>query len=185
MIWQTRCLIWLIAILLFAAIFLPSPVQAQYFGLAPAEIELDDLSPGGEAEFNLTIHNKDDINHTFMLTTYNPEEAQLKLGRTEFPDDSWISFSSQQVEVVANSEAEVKVTVGIPLDQKWAGKDWEVWLGVSPESSDLLTVKLYARLLVSTSEKVESGPNIALIVAIAVAMLLLGYGIYYFRRKSR
>ena len=35
------------------------------------------------------------------------------------------------------------------FSQKWAGRDWEIWVGATPESSDLLTVELYVRLLIS------------------------------------
>jgi hypothetical protein len=100
--------------------------------------------------------------------------------------DSWISFSPQEIEVAANSEAEVKVTVNMPSNTEWAGKDWEIWLGVTSESSDLLAVRLYVRLLVSTSGVVEGKSNTGLIAGIAVAIMLLGYGgYYYFRRKAR
>jgi hypothetical protein len=104
-------------------------------------------------------------------------------GRAEFPDDSWISFSSQEIEVAANSAADVTVTVAIPLEQQWAGGDWEIWLGAAAESSDLLAVRLYVRLLVSTS---RAKSNAGLIAGIIVGTVLLGWGgYYYFRRKAK
>jgi len=180
---QAKYLVGIIAALL--AILLPSPVQAQYFSVSPAEVNIGNLSPGEEAEFNFSIHNKDNISHIFMLTTYTPKESQRKPGKAEFPDDSWVSFPSQKVEVAASSEAKVKATISIPSDPKWAGKNWEVWLGVTPKSSDLLSVKLYVRLLVSTSEGVEGGSNIWLIAGIIAVLLLLGCGAYYSRRKTK
>ncbi len=118
-----------------------------------------------------------------MLTTYNPEESERRRGRAEFPDRSWVSFP-EKIKVQANAEAEVRVKVAIPSQQKWAGKDWEIWLSVMPEDKDLLVVNYYIRLLVSTGEGVETGSHVGLIVGIIV-LLLLGCGIYYFRRKIR
>jgi hypothetical protein len=162
---------------------LPSFTLAQGFSISPAEVNIDNLSPGEAAEFELTIHNKDEAPHVFTLATFHPQEEERREGRTEFPDDSWISFSPQEIEVAANSEARAKMTVSIPSNTKWAGKDWEIWLGVASESSDLLAVKLYVRLLVST---VGGKSNIGLFVGIAVAIMLLGYGAYYyFRRKAK
>jgi hypothetical protein len=178
-----KYLVGLVAALL--AILLPFSALAQSFSVSPAEVSIDNLAPGEGAEFNLTIHNKGNSSHTFILTSYSPEESQLRQGRAEFPDESWISFSPQRIEVAANSNAEVKVTVSIPSDSKWAGKDWEVWLGVNSESSDLLTVKLYVRLLVSTSEEAGGSSNIWLIAVLAIAIILLGYGVYYSRHKTR
>ncbi len=169
-------------------IFLPSFTLAQdvNFGVAPAEVKIDNLPPGETTEFELTINNKDEIAHVFTFTTFQPPEEERGEGRAEFPNDSWISFSSQEIEVAANSQANVTVTVAIPQEQKWAGEDWETWLGVAAESSDLLGVKLYVRCLVSTNPIVRGKSNIGLFAGIAVAIVLLGYGgYYYFRRKTK
>lgn len=180
---KARYSIWLIlALLLIVA--LSSPLaEAQSFGVSPAEVRIDGLPPGGEAEFELTIHNHYDAAHTFILNTFPPWERRP--GRSEFPDDSWVSFSPQEIEVAASSDAKVKVTVAIPSNQKWAGKDWEVWLRVAPEEKEFLVVNYYIRLLVSTSSEVRGGPNIALVVGIVMGILLLGYGVYYFRRRTK
>jgi hypothetical protein len=173
----------LIAALL--VILLPSFTLAQdfSFSISPAEVHIDNLSPGEAAEFELTIHNKEELAHNFTIAAFQPPEEERREGRAEFPDDSWISFSSQEIEVAANSAADVMVTVAIPLEQKWAGGDWEIWLGAAAESSDLLAVKLYVRLLVSTS---RAKSNAGLIAGIIVGTVLLGWGgYYYFRRKAK
>jgi hypothetical protein len=169
-------------------IFLPSLTLAQdvSFSVSPAEVRINDLPPGEATEFELTIHNKDEAPHVFTFTTFQPPEEERREGRAEFPNDSWISFSSPGINVPANFETNVTVTVAIPQEQKWAGEDWETWLGVAAESSDLLGVKLYVRLLVSTNPVVGGKSNIGLFAGIAVAIVLLGYGsYYYFRRKTK
>jgi hypothetical protein len=176
----------LIAILLL--IFLPSLTLAEdvKFGVSPAEVHIDYLSPGEATEFELTVNNKEEQAHNFTIAIFQPPEEERREGRTEFPDDSWISFSSQEIAVAANSQANVTVMVAIPQDQKWAGEDWETWLGVAAESSDLLAVRLYARLLVSTNPVVETRSNIELVTGIIVGIVLLGCGgYYYFRSKAK
>ena len=170
------------------AIFLPSFTLAQdvNFSVSPAEVHIDDLPPGETAEFELTIHNKEELAHNFTFTTFQPPEEERREGRAEFPDDSWISFSSPKIEVAANSEANATVTVAIPREQKWAGEDWEIWLGVAAESSDLLAIRLYVRLLVSTNPAAEARSNAGLVAGIVVGIVLLGYGgYYYFRHKTK
>jgi hypothetical protein len=180
---QTTYLIWLIVAV--AAIVSPSVAQAQYIGISPAEVRIDNLSPGEETEFEFLIRNRDGSAHTFSLSTFYPEESQRREGRAKFPDSSWISFSPQSVEVEANSDTKVKVSVAIPSDHKWAGKDWEIWLKVAPEDREFLVVNYYVRLLVSTGEGLEAGPNMGLIIGIVIAVFLLGYGAYYFRRRAK
>ena len=176
----------LIAALL--VIFLPSFTLAQDFdfGVSPAEVHIDNLRPGEAAEFELTIHNKEELAHNFTIATFQPPEEDRREGRAEFPDDSWISFSSQEIEVAANSEANVTVTAAIPREQEWTGGDWEIWLGVAAESRDLLAVRLYARLLVSTNPTMEARSNAGLVAGIVVGIILIGCGgYYYFRRKTK
>jgi len=177
--------IWFIAALIATAILLPSPILAQNFSVAPAEVKIENLSPGDEAEFELTIYNKDNISHTFILTAYNPEKSQRRPGRAELPDDGWINFSPQEVEVAASSDAKVKVEVAIPSNQEWAGKIWEIWLRVAPKDKDFLAVNYYIRLLVSTSGEVRSVSDIGLFAGIIAVLLLLGCGVYYFRCKTK
>jgi len=175
--------IWLTIALLFAIASLPSIAQAQSFGVSPAEVSIDGLLPGQEAEFELTIHNHYDVAHSFVLSTSHPWERRP--GRADFPDDSWIGFSPRQIEVAANSQATVRVTVAIPSNQKWADRDWEVWLGVTPEEKEFLVVNCYVRLLVSTSKEAQAWPNTGLVVGIVIGALLLSYVVYYSRRKAK
>ena len=182
---QSKHLVYLAAFLLIVIILFPFPAQAQNFSVSPMEIKIDNLSPGGEAQFNLTVRNKEDVNHVFALTTYNPGELERREGRAEFPDESWISFSSQKVSVEANSEARAKVTVAVPANQKWAGKDWEIWLRVMPEEQEFLVVNYYIRLLVSTGGEVEAGMNAGVVVGIVGGILLAACVVYYFRRKAK
>lgn len=175
--------IWLTIALLFAIASLPSTTQAQSFGVSPAEVSIDGLLPGEKAEFKLTIHNHYDAAHTFALSTSHPWERRP--GRADFPDDSWISFSPQEIEVAANSQATVRVTVAIPSNQKWGDRDWEVWLGVTPKEKEFLVVNCYVRLLVTTSKEAQPGPNTGLIIVIVLGMLVLSYVVYYSRRKAK
>jgi len=166
-------------------VFLPAITLAQEFrfSISPSEVHIANLPPGETSEFELTIHNKQELAHNFTLTTFQPPEEERRDGRAEFPDDSWISFSSLEIEVAANSEATAIVTVTIPREPKWAGKEWETWLGVTAESSDLLAVRLYTRLLVSTTPAVGARPDAGIVIGIVVGIVLFGCGSYYYYRR--
>ena len=153
------------------------------FSVVPAEVHMGDLLPGHEAEFELTIHNKDDTAHNYTIATFPPLQDQTREGRAQFPDADWIAFSRQRIEITADSQANVMVVVAIPQEQRWADRDWETWLAVTAESSDMLAVKLYVRLLVSTG-----GTRVSdrLVAGIAAAVVLLSLGAcYYLRRRAR
>jgi len=175
-------------IVILLVIFLPSFALAQEarFSVSPAEVHIDNLPQGEATEFELTIYNKEELTHNFIISTFQPTEDERREGRAEFPDPGWISLSSKEIELAANSEGNVTATVAIPREPKWAGKDWEIWLGVAAESSDLLTVKLYVRLLVSTNPVTEARFNAGLVTGIVVGIVLLSCGgYYYFKRKAK
>ena len=175
---------------------LTSSVLAQDFSVSPAEVKIDGLAPGQEQEFELTINNRDDVEHSFIFSTYHPDESQRRQETAKFPDDSWISFP-HQVEVKANSRASVKIEVAIPSDVGWTDQDWEIWLGVTPGSGDFLTVELYVRLLVSTAANISSStPTGAagifssfqtghVVRGIGIALALAALGIYQLRYRKR
>ena len=164
---------------------LTSPVLAQGFSISPAEVKIDNLAPGQECELDLTVYNKDDTKQAFIFSIYRPEEAQRRQGMAEFPNDSWISFP-QRVEVKANFSVPVKIKLNIPSDARWAGKDWEIWLGITPESGDFLSVKLYVRLLVSTAAGTFYSYHMGRAVCgIGFALVLSVFGIYYLRHRKR
>jgi hypothetical protein len=77
-------------------IFLPSFTLAQdvNFSVSPSVVKIANLTPGESTEFDLTIHNKNEIAHIFTITTFQPPEEERREGRAEFPNDSWINFSS-------------------------------------------------------------------------------------------
>jgi hypothetical protein len=172
-------------IAVFLVMFFPFPMLAQNvnFSAVPAQVHIDSLLPGEVTELELTIHNKDEIAHNFTFTTFSPPKEERREGRTELPDPSWISFSSPKIEIDGSSQANATVLVAIPQQRRWAGRDWEIWVGVTPESTDLLAAELYVRLLVSTG---GTRVNVGLVAGIAAAIVLLGCGAYYwFRRRTR
>jgi len=169
-------------------ILLPSFALADdiNFGVVPADVRIRDLRPGETSEFELTIHNNDAVSRVFTLACFPPPDGEETEGTTQFPDIGWIDFSPDQVELAPHGEAKVTVKLAIPRDQNWTSQDWETWLGVTAQSSDLLGVKLYVRLLVSTGSTITASFNVRFIAGLAVAAALLGSGgYYYFRRRTR
>jgi hypothetical protein len=153
------------------------------FGVVPAEVHIDNLPPGQTIAFDLTVNNRNEITCVFTFAACEPPEEETRDRRAGLPDDSWVSFSPPEIAVAPGTQANVTVTIAIPLEQKWAGRDWETWLAVAPKSSDLLAAQLYVRLLVSTS---GTRLSVGLIAGIAAGAALVSYGSYrYFKRRTR
>lgn len=140
-------IIFAVVIILF---FAPQQPLKRSLGVSPYETRVIDLIPGGETSFELTIYNNDAMPHNFTFSTYHPQAEERRADRAAFPNASWIRFSEKELGLAADSEGEIEVNVAIPPEPEYAGKDYEIWLGITTESEALVTIRLYARLLVST-----------------------------------
>jgi hypothetical protein len=168
------------AIVVALLILISAPVLAQGFGVSPSEVTVSNMPPGGKADFELTIYNNDDVARVFTPLVYNPPEADRRAGKQGFPDNSWISFSPEQVDIAANSQGQLSVTVTVPDEYEWHGQDWEVWLGVTTEAQGLFAIIVYVRLYVSTTP--SSGTNWALIVGVIAGVTVLACAGWYARK---
>jgi hypothetical protein len=138
-----------VVIILF---FAPQPTPpGHYLGIFPAEARVNDLAPGNEAQFELTIYNNDAVPHSFTFSAYHPRLEERRADRAAFPDSGRISFSPEKLEIAPGSGGTIAVNITIPRGEEYAGRDYEIWLGTTTQSEALVTVRLYARLLVSTT----------------------------------
>lgn len=165
-----------------------SPALAQdfAFNVSPAEMEISRVRPGESVDFQLTVTNIDVVPHVFTITAHHPPEEERREGREALPHEGWVSFSPGRMELPAGSSANVTVAVAIPPDRKWAGRDWEIWLGVAAESTDMLAAELHVRLLVSTRAEAATPNRILLPVVVAAGAVLAAWAAwYYFRHRGR
>lgn len=171
------------AIVVALVILISAPVLAQGFGVSPSEVTVSNMPPGGQAAFELTVYNNDNVACVFTPLVYKPSAADRRTGKQEFPDNSWISFSPDQVEIAANSQGQLGVILIVPDEPEWAGQDWEVWLGVTTEAKGLFATIVYVRLYVSTTP--PSRTNWALIGGVIVGVIALACAGWYGRKRIR
>ncbi|MBE0431782.1 MAG: hypothetical protein IBX67_08160 [Dehalococcoidia bacterium] len=175
----------LLTILLPALLPCLTLAQGPDFGVYPAEMEIGGILPGQQAEFEITILNRDKAPRLFTITSFQPLQESRRQGRDELPDAGWIALSPVEIELPAASESTVTVAVAIPAGREWAGRHWEIWLRVACESDDLFDVEVYVRLLISTASATETGSDTRIMIAIAAGMVLLGSVLYYgFRHRA-
>lgn len=171
------------AIVVALVILTSAPLLAQGFGVSPSEVTVSNMPPGGKADFELTVYNNDNVAHVFTPLVYNPSAADRRTGKQALPDNSWISFSPDQVEIAANSQGQLGVILIVPDEPEWAGQDWEVWLGVTTEAKGLFATIVYVRLYVSTTPPPRT--NWALIGGVIAGVIALACAGWYGRKRIR
>lgn len=106
----------------------------------------------------LTIENKDSSPHTYIISTLKPSETGNKKwlkGYTEIPDPSWFWVENNEVLVEAQSKAEVKMYLKIPVEDKYYNQRWTVSLEVKGKSEPgrALSLAVYPRYQIETESK--------------------------------
>lgn len=111
-----------------------------------------------EVGIPLTIYNRDDQEHTYLLSTSKPSEVGTRKwlkGYLEIPDPSWVWFDEEEVTVGANGSSKVNLYLKIPEEEKYYNQHWSVSLGVSgkPGAGQMLALALRPRIEIETLSK--------------------------------
>ena len=180
---------WIISIALLVYLTTPSyAVMAQTgqgWSLSPGEVRVDGIRLGETASFEITIANNKDFPLGFSISTNIPRPDDLRPGYEPFPDVSWIRVAPQQIELPQFSQKKVTVTVTIPSEGDWGGRNYECWLGATSEAMGIFQIELACRLLLSTSAAYARGADWPLIGGITgIAVIAIGL-IYGSRRKLK
>lgn len=165
-------------------LFMPVTVAADGFSVSPPSIYMTDAAIGQTVERTLSINNKEDTPQTYTVSVETTPANQRREGYGELPDNSWVSFDQETIEVAANSSGVVTVRVQIPDDEQWKSQRWETWIKVTAPPDGLFNIVIYVRLLISTGE--PAAINWGLIGGIGGAVIAVAaVGVWYFVGRRR
>ncbi|MFH1777521.1 MAG: hypothetical protein ABH952_08205 [Candidatus Omnitrophota bacterium] len=106
----------------------------------------------------LLIENKDDLPHTYKITTFKPSAVGNKKwlkGYLEIPDPAWFWFDKDEVTVPPQSREKVRMYFKIPQEEKYYNQHWTISLGIagSAEKGEMLTLAVYPRYQLETESQ--------------------------------
>ena len=159
--------------------------EAEGWAISPGEARVDGLRIGVSTNFPVTVINNGDSALTFTMSAESPHTGELRPGYETIPDTNWITFDLPLVELDAYSRQEVVVTVTIPSNGDWGGRNYECWLRATSEAMGMLQVELDCRLLISTSTAYAGGIDWILIGVIAGAVVVAAAMAYSNRRTLK
>ncbi|MBN1824257.1 MAG: hypothetical protein JW803_08065 [Endomicrobiales bacterium] len=105
------------------------------------------VSYGGDVPVNVTI------------APVLPMHSELRPGYEPIPDPSWITLGKQEVSLMPDESANIDVTLTIPKDEKYLGKQYQVYLLVQAKadrgvkSGLMVGLALKARILFTVAQK--------------------------------
>ncbi len=142
-----------------AAGVLLAPVAALAdFGIDPGKVFVDNLFPGAEADYKITIHNQNDYETTFAVKVREPDYTETDYEPLPYLD--WVTVTPDRVTIGAMKQSEVLVVVSMPEDAVYSGKKAETWISFKEQETEgMIKIEIASRLLISTRVEVpEEAP---------------------------
>ena len=143
-----------------AAGVLLAPVAALAgFGIDPGKVFVDNLFPGAEADYKITVYNQNDYETTFAVKVREPDYTETDYEPLPYPD--WVTVTPDLVTIGAMEQSEVLVVVRMPEDAVYSGKKAETWISfMEQETEGMIKIDIASRLLISTRVEVpEEAPS--------------------------
>ena len=141
----------LIVLGLVAGVLLAPAAALAAFGIDPGKVYIDNLYPGAQAEFPITIYNRNDYEATFVVRAREPDYTAEDKGYGVFPYPEWVTVTPDRVIIGASDEDDVLITVAMPEDADYSGKKSEVWISFMEEgTTGMVRIELCSRIFVST-----------------------------------
>ena len=137
-----------------AAWVLLTPVAALAgFGIDPGKVFVDNLFPGAEADYKITVYNQNDYETTFAVKVREPDYTETDYEPLPYPD--WVTVTPDLVTIGAMEQSEVLVVVRMPEDAVYSGKKAETWISfMEQETEGMVKIDIASRLLISTRVEV-------------------------------
>lgn len=150
---------------LVAGVVLAPPAAAlANFAIEPGKVFVDNMYPGGIAEFPITVYNTSDYEATYVVKVRAPDYTDT--GYEPLPYLDWVTVDPGELTIKANGQANIKVTIAMPKDAVYPSKKAEVWVSFMEQAQGvtgggLIQIELAARLLLSTTDELPSSGGTA------------------------
>ena len=137
----------------------PAAAQAA-FGIDPGKVYVDNLYPGAQGEFPVTIYNQNDYEATFVVRARTPDYTAEDEGYDVLPYLEWVTVSPERVTIGASDTGDVLVIVAMPEDADYSGKKSEVWISFMEEGTEgMIRIELCSRIFISTRVEEPTEPE--------------------------
>lgn len=150
----------LLAIGLAAGVLLAPAAALAAFGINPGKVYIDNLYPGAQAEFPITVYNQNDYETTFVVRAREPDYTAEDEGYGVFPYLEWITVTPGRVIIGASDTGDVLITVAMPEDADYSGKKSEVWISFMEEGTEgMIKIEIASRIFISTRVEEPTEPE--------------------------
>ena len=147
-----------IAVLLLSvvgAIAVPATSVLADFGLDPGKVFIDNLAPGTQAEYELSVFNLNTDTVVYRVSVREPDYTTDGYEKLPFPD--WVTVDTSLIEIPGGSQTKLWVTVAMPEGVDYFGKKAEAWVSIKESESDaMIQVELVSRILIGTQAPASS-----------------------------
>jgi hypothetical protein len=151
MLTKRRLRLSVIIVAVAAAMVALAPATAlASFGINPGKVYVDNLYPGSQGEFSITLYNQGDEDAAYNVRTRLPDYTDPEY--EPFPHLDWITVAPESLLVAAGSNADVTVVVKMPENAAdYSGRKGEAWISFTIAGDEaMVQVEIASRMFIST-----------------------------------
>ncbi len=140
----------LISLGLMAGVLLSSAIALASFGIDPGKVYIDNLHPGSQGEFNITIYNQGDEDTTYSVRPRLPDYTDPDYEPFSYLD--WITVTPENLTIPAGGNADITVVVKMPEDAiDYFGRKGEAWISFTVADDEaMVQIEIASRVFIST-----------------------------------
>ena len=150
----------LIALGIAVGVLLAPAAALAAFGIDPGKVYIDNLYPGAQGEFPITVYNQNDYETTFVVKPRGPDYTAEDEGYDALPYLEWVTVTPERVIIGASDTGDVLVIVAMPEDADYSGKKSEVWISFMEEETEgMVKIEICSRIFISTRVEEPTEPE--------------------------
>lgn len=174
-----------VAILATASVLIGGEKGSGGFGIGPGMILVENIVPGAAAVnvgtanggVSFDVSNGTEVPQVFTLAVLKPSQAigKWEMGYEEIPDASWCTLEKNEIEVPANTEKKVTMSVKVPDKPEYYNRKWMAVVVCSPGKAKqgVVGLRVASRVQIETIVRADTDGAAAGPTALTPSILVI------------
>lgn len=131
-------------------VILPNEPPEDVTWISPGKIRVGNFYPGARAEWNLLIHNGNNITASFAVTYRHPDHVGEGYVKPPEEAQDWVIIVDTAPVLAPRETREILVVLAMPRDAAVFAPEWEFWVSVKDTTQiGMVQTELCCRWLIT------------------------------------
>lgn len=144
-----------IALPIRSTVVLPGEPPTDRTWISPGKVEVGNFYPGARAEWNLLVHNGNDVSSSFAVTYRYPDHVGEAYAKPTNEVQDWVIIADAMPVLMPRETRNIMVVLAMPEEATIFTPKWEFWISVKDiTQTGMVQTELCSRWLVTMSNEI-------------------------------